>query len=191
MQSHQLFEAPIILEVGAEQYLKCTKSEAKKCMCRRCQGKAILRSHPNSETQWLFESPLQSDREVLGEQEFMASLNGGAGWFWQALREAHLALKSAMDHLKNHNIAEARKFLATARHRVNLAGKTLGQLKSQKTLKDALADGHVAIQRAQRHLSTRNADIKLGLAELKKARGAIGAAMREALKARGGNKVWN
>jgi predicted metal-dependent hydrolase len=120
----------------------------------------------------------------------MARSNGGAGWFWQALGEAHLALKRAIEHLKNQNVAGARQSLDTARQRINLAGKTLGQLKS-KTLTDALAHGHVAIQKAQQYLSAQRIDTNTASAESKKARGAIGAAMREALKAKGRTKIWN
>jgi hypothetical protein len=191
MQNQQLFEAPFVSEASKKSASTRSNSATEKCMCRSCQGKAASRSHPNSETQWLFESPPQSDRELLGGEEAMASLSGGAGWFWQALGEAHLALKSAMTHLKSRNLSGARQSIETARQRLNLAGKTLGSLKSQKTLKDSLAHGHVAIQKTQRLLSAQNVDIAAALAELRKAVGAIGAAMRLALKARNGAKVWN
>ena len=70
-QSQWLFESPFVLEVGTEHYSKSTRSKAGKCMCRRCQGKAMLRAKPNAEAEWLFEAPpiLESDRTTNFELE--------------------------------------------------------------------------------------------------------------------------
>lgn len=57
MQNQQLFEAPFNLEVGTNGCY-CSKGiSAGKCNCSRCQGKALLHSHPSYESQWLFELP--------------------------------------------------------------------------------------------------------------------------------------
>lgn len=219
MRNQQLFEAPFGSEVGTDTCSKyvssqsnspdhwrfcqgkpcidsngrrsiCSRSGAGKCMCKRSQGEAPPPLNPNYESQWLFELPSLA-RENLWEGEAIEGENGGSGWFWQAIGEALSALKSATVYVQNRNLTGARQSLATARQRVNLAGKTMGQLALREDVKEALAFGHVAIQKAQRHLSGQNININPVLAELKKARGAMQGAMSLALKARSRVKVWN
>lgn len=71
MKNQQLFEAPFISEVTKNYTSKSIKPEAGKCMCRRCQGKMLLRPKSNSESQWLFEAPpiLETDQLTHSELE--------------------------------------------------------------------------------------------------------------------------
>jgi hypothetical protein len=76
MQSQHLFEAPFVSEVSAN---NCSKGiSAEKCMCRSCQGKMLLRSNLNNESQWLFES--ESDeataKAIIDEIKMRGNLTG-------------------------------------------------------------------------------------------------------------------
>jgi hypothetical protein len=171
-QSQWLFEVPVDLKIDSrtnEGAFRPIRSRAEKCMCKRCQ-----------ETEHLLSNPSYSE-----------SLNESGGWFWQALGQAQSALKGAKIYLQSRNLDGVRQSLEIARQRVNLAGKTMGQLSRYKVIKEKLAFGHVAIQKAQRQLASQNVNIVAVLAELRKAHEAISGTMELALKARSGDKIWN
>lgn len=65
MQKQQLFEPLFVSQVNTNNYSKCTRSGAGKCMCKRCQGAALplnrnSSSNPGYGERWLFEAPFPS-----------------------------------------------------------------------------------------------------------------------------------